>query len=101
MLHNDFARGLRDLKERIDKIPHLVVMSASDSEGRKPVPPPGSAQAPAAVPEGLVSAVVNLVNTGPVELGAYTVAATGTHVSPFQRCRPSAERVVTHPWPSQ
>ena len=28
----------------------------------------------AAVPEGLVSAVVNLVNTGPVLLGAYTVA---------------------------
>ena len=29
---------------------------------------------PAAVPEGLVSAVVNLVGTGPVLLGAYTVA---------------------------
>jgi hypothetical protein len=33
-------------------------------------PDPG----PAAVPEGLVSAVVNLVGTGPVLLGAYTVA---------------------------
>ena len=28
----------------------------------------------AAIPEGLVSAVVNLVNTGPVLLGAYTIA---------------------------
>ncbi|KIF78232.1 hypothetical protein QR77_39515 [Streptomyces sp. 150FB] len=34
--------------------------------------PPGSDEA--AVPEGLVSAVVNLVHTGPVLLGAYTVA---------------------------
>lgn len=34
MLHNDFARGLRDLKERIEKIPNLVVMSASDIDQR-------------------------------------------------------------------
>ena len=39
--------------------------------GARPAPR-GSQQA--AVPEGLVSAVVNLVGTGPVLLGAYTVA---------------------------
>jgi hypothetical protein len=48
-------------------------MSGPDHDARGPRPP-GSAQAPAAVPEGLVTAVVNLVDTGPVELGAYTVA---------------------------
>lgn len=38
--------------------------------------PPASPQGPgtAAVPEGLVSAVVDLVHTGPVLLGAYTIA---------------------------
>jgi hypothetical protein len=36
-------------------------------------PVPGASQQ-AAVPEGLVSAVVHLVNTGPVLLGAYTIA---------------------------
>jgi hypothetical protein len=68
-------------------------MSASDSEGRKPVPPPRSAQAPAAVPEGLVSAVVNLVNTGPVELGAYTVAELTAvdAIVDFLAARPSDE----------
>jgi hypothetical protein len=35
---------------------------------------PTSGTGPASVPEGLVSAVVNLVNTGPVMLGAYTIA---------------------------
>lgn len=34
MLHNDFARGLRDLKERVEKIPNLVVLSASDVDQR-------------------------------------------------------------------
>ncbi|MGQ4511115.1 hypothetical protein [Streptomyces sp. DW26H14] len=52
-------------------------MSGDGSDGRGEVPqpspdPPGSGEA--AVPEGLVSAVVNLVNTGPVLLGAYTIA---------------------------
>ena len=41
--------------------------------------PPGSSSAEpdvgqASVPEGLVSSVVNLVDTGPVLLGAYTIA---------------------------
>ncbi len=38
--------------------------------------PPSAPREPgaAAVPEGLVSAVVNLVHTGPVMLGAYTIA---------------------------
>ena len=41
-----------------------------------PGPAPGGPEATARllVPEGLVSAVVNLVNTGPVLLGAYTIA---------------------------
>jgi len=45
------------------------------SDDRQHTPPP-SPQEPgtAAVPEGLVSAVVNLVHTGPVLLGAYTIA---------------------------
>jgi hypothetical protein len=42
-------------------------VSGNGPEGGLPVPPePGSA----AVPQGLVSAIVNLVGTGPVELGA-------------------------------
>ncbi|HEU5420365.1 MAG TPA: hypothetical protein VFV41_21940 [Streptosporangiaceae bacterium] len=51
-------------------------MSDNDRAGRPPVPP-GAGRGgpdPAAVPEGFVPAIVNLVNTGPVELGAYTVA---------------------------
>jgi hypothetical protein len=56
---------------------------------------PGSAAGPdqAAIPEGLVSAVVNLVNTGPVLLGAYTVAelAAVDAVVDFLETRPSDE----------
>ena len=42
---------------------------------------PGAPPAPrgpeeAALPDGLVSAVVSLVDTGPVMLGAYTTAST-------------------------
>src|SRR6185437_7081792 len=44
-----------------------------DGRPRRPAPP-GAAQSPVTVPEGLVTAIVNLVNTGPVELGAYTTA---------------------------
>src|SRR3974390_599604 len=40
--------------------------------GAKDPPAPGLSEA--SVPEGLVSAVVNLVGTGPVLLGAYTIA---------------------------
>jgi hypothetical protein len=48
---------------------------------------------PAAVPEGLVSAVVNLVGTGPVLLGAYTVAELTAvdAIVDFLEARPSDE----------
>ena len=51
----------------------------------------GSRQA--VVPEGLVSAVVNLVNTGPVLLGAYTIAELTAvdAVVDFLETRPSDE----------
>jgi hypothetical protein len=59
---------------------------------------PGSSPAPgvsqqAVVPEGLVSAVVDLVNTGPVLLGAYTIAelAAVDAVVDFLEARPSDE----------
>jgi hypothetical protein len=47
----------------------------------------------AAVPEGLVSAVVHLVDTGPVPLGAYTVAelAAVDAIVDFLEARPSDE----------
>ncbi|MFC4495775.1 hypothetical protein ACFPA8_16725 [Streptomyces ovatisporus] len=46
-------------------------MNGAQRNGPSPGPQePGDAS----VPEGLVSAVVNLVGTGPVQLGAYTVA---------------------------
>jgi hypothetical protein len=55
----------------------------------------GSASGPsrAAVPEGLVSAVVNLVSTGPVLLGAYTIAELTAvdAVVDFLAARPSDE----------
>jgi hypothetical protein len=48
---------------------------------------------PAAVPDGLVSAVVNLVGTGPVLLGAYTIAELTAvdAVVDFLEARPSDE----------
>ncbi len=48
----------------------------NDDQHDTPATGPGSADSPgaAAVPEGLVTAVVDLVHTGPVLLGAYTVA---------------------------
>ena len=57
---------------------------------------PGSATGPdgqASIPAGLVSAVVNLVNTGPVLLGAYTVAelVAVDAVVDFLETRPSDE----------
>jgi hypothetical protein len=47
----------------------------------------------ASVPEGLVSAVVNLVNTGPVLLGAYTIAELTAvdAIVDFLETRPSDE----------
>lgn len=54
-------------------------------------PPPGPGQA--TVPEGLVSAVVNLVSTGPVLLGAYTLAELTAvdAIVDFLEARPSDE----------
>jgi hypothetical protein len=57
---------------------------------------PGSAAGPdgqASIPDGLVSAVVNLVSTGPVLLGAYTVAELMAvdAVVDFLETRPSDE----------
>ena len=49
----------------------------------------------ASVPEGLVSAVVNLVGTGPVLLGAYTIAELTAvdAVVDFLETRPSDEAI--------
>lgn len=54
---------------------------------------PGSAQAPVEVPEGLVTSIVNLVGTGPVELGAYTIAELTVvdAIVDFLEARPSDE----------
>ena len=54
-------------------------------------PAPGPSQA--SVPEGLVAAVVNLVGTGPVLLGAYTIAELTAvdAVVDFLEARPSDE----------
>jgi hypothetical protein len=56
-----------------------------------PGPDPGAGQA--SVPGGLVSAVVNLVNTGPVLLGAYTLAELTAvdAIVDFLEARPSDE----------
>jgi len=55
---------------------------------------PGPSQA--SVPEGLVSAVVNLVGTGPVVLGAYTIAELTAvdAVVDFLEARPSDEALT-------
>ena len=65
-------------------------MTENDREGGALVPP---GQDPAAVPAGLVSAIVNLVGTGPVELGAYTVAELTAvdAIVDFLAARPSDE----------
>jgi hypothetical protein len=66
-------------------------VSGADHNGRQS--PSGSAQAPVNVPEGMVTAIVNLVSTGPVELGAYTVAelAAVDAIVDFLAARPSEE----------
>ena len=62
-------------------------MTGTDANGAAPGPNQ------AAVPEGLVSAVVNLVGTGPVLLGAYTIAELTAvdAVVDFLEARPSDE----------
>lgn len=61
-------------------------------------PRPGDTQPPdaAAVPAGLVTAVVNLVHTGPVLLGAYTVAELTAvdAVVDFLEARPSHDELT-------
>jgi hypothetical protein len=61
----------------------------SQAAAPDPEPVPGQA----AVPAGLVSAVVELVNTGPVVLGAYTLAelAAVDAIVDFLEARPSDE----------
>ena len=66
--------------------------SSSDAAAGGPAPtPPGPGQA--SVPAGLVSAVVDLVNTGPVLLGAYTLAELTAvdAIVDFLEARPSDE----------
>lgn len=62
-------------------------MNDADANGPAPVP------SQASVPAGLVSAVVNLVGTGPVLLGAYTIAELTAvdAVVDFLEARPSDE----------
>src|SRR6201992_3705436 len=56
-------------------------------------PPPPRGPEEAALPDGLVSAVVSLVDTGPVMLGAYTTAELTAvdAVVDFLQARPSDE----------
>ena len=64
----------------------------NDADSREPGPTgPGADQV--SVPEGLVSAVVSLVDTGPVLLGAYTVAELTAvdAIVDFLEARPSDE----------
>jgi hypothetical protein len=65
------------------------VSEAAAGGSTSPEPSPSQAS----VPEGLVSAVVELVNTGPVLLGAYTLAElTAVHaIVDFLETRPSDE----------
>lgn len=62
--------------------------------GGPPAEPPGAGEA--SVPEGLVSAVVNLVHTGPVLLGAYTIAELTAvdAIVDFLEARPSDDELT-------
>jgi hypothetical protein len=65
-------------------------MTAADPAGRGPATPdPGTAS----VPAGLVTSVVDLVHTGPVHLGAYTIAELTAvdAIVDFLEARPSDE----------
>lgn len=65
-------------------------MTAADPAGRGPATPdPGTAS----VPAGLVTSVVDLVHTGPVHLGAYTIAELTAvdAIVDFVEARPSDE----------
>jgi hypothetical protein len=67
-------------------------MVMTDTAANSPAPDPSQAS----VPQGLVSAVVNLVGTGPVLLGAYTIAELTAvdAVVDFLEARPSDEALT-------
>ena len=69
-----------------------------DDEYRPGTPeqPPGPGPGEAAVPSGLVTAVVNLVHTGPVMLGAYTIAELTAvdAIVDFLEARPSEDELT-------
>ena len=63
------------------------------SDDRRDVPPPTPGPGEASVPAGLVASVVELVGTGPVLLGAYTIAELTVvdAIVDFLEARPSDE----------
>ncbi|MCI3222669.1 hypothetical protein [Streptomyces sp. NP-1717] len=65
-----------------------------DRRGTPPAARPGPGEA--SVPQGLVSAVVDLVNTGPVLLGAYTIAELTAvdAIVDFLEARPSDDELA-------
>jgi hypothetical protein len=68
-------------------------MSDDQRNVPSPTPAPSGPAGTASVPEGLVAAVVSLVNTGPVLLGAYTIAELTAvdAIVDFLEARPSDE----------
>lgn len=74
-------------------------MSDERDDGYRPGPPeqpPAPGPGEAAVPSGLVTAVVNLVHTGPVMLGAYTIAELTAvdAIVDFLEARPSQDELT-------
>lgn len=62
-------------------------------DGRTPPTPLGAGAGDVSLPEGLVPAVLDLVDTGPVQLGAYTIAELTAvdAIVDFLEARPSEE----------
>ncbi|MFI5759006.1 hypothetical protein [Streptomyces sp. NPDC051569] len=67
---------------------------SDDQRGTPPASSPGPGEA--SVPEGLVTAVVDLVDTGPVLLGAYTIAELTAvdAIVDFLEARPSEDELA-------
>ncbi|MFD3523129.1 hypothetical protein [Streptomyces sp. NPDC058653] len=67
---------------------------SEDQNGTPPASSPGPGEA--SVPQGLVTAVVDLVNTGPVLLGAYTIAELTAvdAIVDFLEARPSDDELT-------
>ncbi|MFD5779176.1 hypothetical protein [Streptomyces sp. NPDC126933] len=67
---------------------------SDDQRGTPSASPPGPGEA--SVPPGLISAVVDLVNTGPVLLGAYTIAELTAvdAIVDFLEARPSDDELA-------